>query len=182
MRLKRVLRGRYQRGFTLVELVVAAALVLLGMVFASSLLLRSQIVTNRLVASFRDPQPRLATVRLRRDLESGQIRSAWLPGWRSEPLVVRSNEGVLVSWYEDGGVLRRKQLRGPDEEVDQQVMRDVESWRWRRVGPDVVDVELRFRTRDASGAVLLDVRRSWRARAVLKTESLRVAARGRGGW
>ena len=165
------------------ELLVAVGLLLLGMALASSLLLRSQIASNRLIAEFRNPQPRFASVRLRRDVESGRIESSWLPGWRSEPLIVRTTGGERIAWRSEGTTLLREQLNEDGQaSVVQVVLRDVESWRWRQPVPGLVDAEIRFRALDGSGAVLLDVPRSWRTKSVVRKESVRVASRRGPGW
>ena len=172
-----------ERGFGLLELLVAVALVLMGMALASSLLVRSQIAASRSIAALRNPQPQFASVRLRRDLESGSIESPWLPGWRSGALILRRSGGERIAWRFEGTTLRREQLNEDGRaSVVQVVLRDVESWRWRQPIPGLVDAEIRFRALDASGAVLLDVPRSWRAKSVVRRESVRVSSRRGPGW
>ena len=175
-----LLRGVFA-GFGLVELAVATALLLVGLLLASGLLLRSQITANRVVAELSDPQPSYATARLRRDLEGAVVAPASLFGWQSGRLEVVDGEGDRIAWEVVGTTLHRQRLDGGgDEEVAQPVLQDVVGWRWRRAAPRLMDVEIRFRARDASGAVLLDARRTWRAAPIEKRRLLRVAIR-RGG-
>ena len=168
-------------GFSLVELAVAMALLLVGLLLASALLLRSQVTANRVVAELRDPQPAYATTRLRRDLEGAAVVPSSLFGWRSGRLALVTGEGDRIAWEVVGTTLYRKRLDGDgDVEVSHAVLQDVVGWRWRRAAPRLMDVEIRFRARDSSGAVLLDARRTWRAAPIEKRRLLRVAIR-RGG-
>jgi hypothetical protein len=183
LQVRRPGRSAGERGYGLVELLVAVGLLLLGMALASTLFLRSQIASSRSIAEFRNPQPRYASARLRRDLESSLLESSWLPGWRSEPLILRTSSEGRIAWRAEGTTLLREQLNDDGgESVVQVVLREVESFSWRRPVPGLVDVEIRFRALDGSGEVLLDVPGSRRAKSVVRTESVRVAS-GRGpGW
>lgn len=172
-------RRRADGGFSLVELTVATAILLVGLLMASGLLLRSQITMNRVVGELRDPQPGYAEMRLRRDLEGALAAPVGLFGWETGRMAVTTGAGDRIGWELLGTTLHRQQLdQNGDVEVAQAVLQDVVEWRWRRAAPRLMDVEIRFRARDASGAVLLDARRTWRAAPIEKRRLLRVAIRG----
>jgi len=174
-------RWRAAGGFSLVEMVVATAILLVGLMMASGLLLRSQISMNRTVAELRDPQPTYAATRLRLDLEGAAAAPGGLFGWQSGRMALVTDGGERVAWEVVGSALHRQRLDGLGEVLaDQAVLQDVVGWRWRRAGPRLMDVEIRFHARDGSGAILMDNRRSWRVIPIEKRRLLRVAIR-RGG-
>lgn len=178
---ERLREGLSGGGFSLLEIIVATAVLLLGILLASDLMLRSQIVANRVVAELRDPQPAYAATRLRHDLEGAAAAPAGLFGWQSGRMAVVTGEGERVGWEVVGTTLHRQQLDGAGRVlVAQAVLQDIVGWRWRRTAPRLMDVEIRFRSRDASGTVLVGAPRTWRAAPIEKRRLLRVAIR-RGG-
>jgi hypothetical protein len=149
-----------QAGFTVLEMMVAAAVMMVAILLASRLLVESQIEMQRRLAELGNPQPRYAEARLRHDLEGAAVVPALLPDWRQGGLQLTLAQGGRVLWRERGGLLERVQLDAIGQEVVvQRLLGDMAGWRWRRPLPGLVDVHLRFRVAQVTGAQALGNRR-----------------------
>lgn len=132
-------------GFTVLEFVIAAALVLLIFALVADLMLRSQQRIAHSGVRNREMPVELAFDRLRLDIRSSDavalIFSAGL--WTPDPLVTLGRSGGDVAWAFADGVLVRYPAGSTDENDRVPVLRNVESFRWRKVeGPSRTTVEI----------------------------------------
>jgi prepilin-type N-terminal cleavage/methylation domain-containing protein len=169
-------------GFTLVEVMIALAVLSIGMALASRLLIESQLGLVRANAELGNPMPRYALALLRWDLEQATAVPPLLPVWRSTPLILTLASGERVAWarselddlervvLEDDGTLKVRHV----------VLRDVADWQWKPVTTRLIDAEVIWRARDTSQVPLADVPRTWSPPAVERSAWLRVALRSEG--
>ena len=129
-------------GFTLVELVVATAVLLLGLLLACDLLDESARLLHHSVRRAHDPATLHAGELLRNDLRGSSVVPA-SDGWVVGELVTVAPPTGAVVWRQAGDELRRR--AGGHERV---LLRRVRSFRWRDVGLGLVEVELEL---DRSG-------------------------------
>src|SRR5262249_4516505 len=126
---------RGERGFTLLELLVAAVVLLVAVLLAAKLLDESGRVLAHSVARARDPWSLLATELLRNDLRSGYV--AVPPESSTDPLALVLPTGPVV-WHRDGDALVRDAPGG----ASRPLLHGVERWSWRLLPGGVVDVEV----------------------------------------
>jgi hypothetical protein len=165
--------GRGEAGFTLVELAVATAVMLLALLLACDLLEESGKLLHHSARRARDPLPLLATELLRNDLRAAQPPPFSSPGlgWDHGPLDLAVPTG-WVSWYVKGGALVRSDL------TDARTMtRGVAGWGWRAL-PGAFEVELILRT---SGDWLSQTRRGPPRPDAGREERIVIVVAGRGG-
>ncbi len=174
-----VVLGRRRRlaeaGFTVVELLVSTAVMMVVMSLATGLLLESQIQISRVQAELRNPLPRYALARLRHDLEGAAAVPALLPGWRAGRLTVVGDEGERIVWLSMGNELYRILVSVDGAEISRQrILGDVVSWRWRRLGENLVDIAFRVRFSRAVGAPRVGVPSGMTATTTVRESRLRV--------
>ena len=129
--------SRREAGFTLIELVVATLVLLLGVVLACDLLDESGRVLHHSVRRARDPWTLLGAELLRNDLRSAD--PARVSGSPSE-LVVQTADGE-VTWMRQGRELVRS-VEGGSTYV---LLHEVRDFGWRRLpGSRAVEVRVRF--------------------------------------
>ena len=173
--------GNRQRGFTLIEMVVTTGVLVVAIVLASQVLLEAQLEMNLRTAESSDPNLRFASERLRRDIESATGVAGLDNEWRQGALSLSFSNGRRVRWSFDGvDLLRIVEDPAMEEEVRIVVLREVVSWRWRRVAPRTVDVHLRRLQRQATGPALVGARRSWAPSTETRDVWLRVGLRAGG--
>lgn len=143
-------RRRAAAGFTLLELVVALAVLALATMIASRLLLESQLRLAHAARRALDPAATIALEQVRADVRA----SAGVPArdfeWSWEPLVLAGHPAGEVRYRKLGADLVREIYAGggalPSSE--RVVVRGVKVWRWRRlrgVPLPLVEIELGFR-------------------------------------
>lgn len=171
-----------ERGFSLLELLVATAVMAVAMLFATRLLLVAQVELARAQIELRDPLPRYAETRLRRELEAAARVPALRPAWSGGRLLVLGATGERVAWGEREGTLERLEL-GPGGAVERRhaVLQGVLDWRWRKVAPRLVDFEVRYATREALSAAVPGAPATWTPRSRTATVWRRVFLHGAGG-
>ena len=170
-----------QAGFGLLEAVVALFVVAVVMSLAAVLIGDAQRMLNASSRDATDPMPRYAIVALHRDLASARaVSDPLLPGfWVSTPLDIYSAEPGLARIQQSGDQLVRTKYDGAGHEVHRRVLlQGIAGWRWRKMGGDLVDVELRYLRTPLSiaGSSPLDASRRDAKRPVV--DRFRVALRG----
>jgi prepilin-type N-terminal cleavage/methylation domain-containing protein len=184
--------GARQRGFTLLEMVVALAVVGVALLLSAGLFKEAYVLQAAAGRQLDDPLADVATARLRLDVQGshrilGGLPTLLGPLWTGEPLELEGYFPDTVLRYEQvGGELHRVVLDAGGEELSREVwMRRVVLWRWRPLSPRLLEVEVTYRRgpeasdwRLAGGPPVPPPDR-------LETERLRLALRGRGsgaGW
>lgn len=126
-----------ERGFSLLELMIAVALMIVALALANELLIESQ---RRLAIGARaqlEPDDSLALRLLRDDLRA----AAPIAGW-SGPLDCRRPE-LTARWELDGETLQRRTFDLDDVDRGARAMLDrVVAFRWRPLAAGAVEVEI----------------------------------------
>ncbi len=172
-----------QAGFGLLEAVVALFVVAVVMSLAAALIGDAQRMLSASSRDATDPMPRYAIVTLHRDLASARAVSdpLLLGFWVSTPLDIYSAEPRLARIQKSGDQLVRTQYDSAGHEVHRRVLlQGISGWRWRKVGANLVDVELRYLRTPLSiaGRTPRDASRRNAKRPVI--DRFRVALRGSG--
>lgn len=173
-----------ERGFSVVELLISAALLLLAVLMATQILLESQRLFLRSQRELVAEDTDFATHRLRSDLRSADFPSlpiVALDGrWMTSPLTLRRGAGSIV-WVLDGEALVRRELAADGEVSAERIMlQRLDSWRWRALSTSLIEVEtgLAVRTASRGSALLLDRERG---DTTLRTTTVRAYLRGLAG-
>ena len=162
---RRPRRSRGQRGFSVLELVVAMAVMLFALLFACDLLDESGRLLHHSMRRARDPLPLLAGELLRNDLRAARPQPEG--GWTSGPLALEVlGEGPVV-WRRQGEQLWRAGGGGGRPRLGRVV-----GWRWRALPRGAVEVRIELA---ASG--------TWLAHSRAGLPRILVASRGgQDGW
>jgi|GEM_PF-1189648 len=190
--------GRAAAGFTLIEAVIAMAVLGIGLMLAASLLVQAHRMLAQAGIRARTPPSAPVLDRLRSDIQGASAIDAGLgalPGWSRDRLTLVFPDGHRVRYEMDGSRLDRSELLPPpagggkapkaaskDWTRPRPVLRDVYSWRWIVAGPRLLTVELTFRDADPRDPVLdpagpIEPSLGWQTREVT------AALRGGGlGW
>ena len=173
-------------GFSLFEMLVSLAVLLVGMALASQILLESQ---TRIAHSSRralDPVGELAMKQVMADVRAGGAIAHDDYEWSWTPLVILDHPAGAVRYEKQGNELLRS-VSGREVDGKRTVLRGVRVWRW-RVRRDVplplVEIELGFQETARLGRLTSG---GTREAASPSTETLRFAASprqagGREGW
>jgi len=178
---------RSQAGFTLLEAVVALAVVSVALYLAAGLLREAQVLSAAAGRQLTDPLAGVVAARLRADVQGADAVAPPAPGgvWTSGPLCLaeRRHQGLLC-WTAAGSELHRSFLGEAGGTSDATWLRSLVAWRWRLPAAGLVDLEVAY----------LRSAEPWRWRMSgppsppapsLATERLRLALRGGGrgsGW
>jgi prepilin-type N-terminal cleavage/methylation domain-containing protein len=133
----RVRASAANAGFTLIELAVATAVMLVALLIACDLLQESGKLLHHSARRARDPLPLLATELLRNDLRAS-VPIPFADGlWNTgDPLPLQLPTGPVVWLVKDGELIR-------GELVDvRKLLRNVTLWRWRALPGGVIEVEM----------------------------------------
>lgn len=172
--------GRRAAGFSIVELLVALVILLIGLALAAEVGVRARALLAR---SVRDGiRPPIAAVlgRLRTDVQGAASfdppTAAAPSGWSEEGLVLRGERGTVV-YRMESRVLERVVLDVAGAETARlPLVRDGAGWRWRPIDSGLLEISILYLAEPgASGAA---------GRAV-RHDTLRLALRGvpaRWGW
>jgi prepilin-type N-terminal cleavage/methylation domain-containing protein len=168
-----------QRGTTLVELLVALALLGTIAVLTAQLVIQSTRLMDTTAQATRNPGLVLAGEWLRRDLYEAKAVVGGATGWTDDPLVLVAQHGGWVAFAAVDGVLVRSGAPPGALPTDGRVvLRGVEGWRWRVDGGRLVRIELEANLnpdahRDPTGSGTVEPRR--------RVDRLDFALRGRFG-
>ena len=132
-------RRQGQAGFTLVELVVATAVLLLVVLLACDLLDQSGRLLHHSVRRALDPSDLVAAELLRNDLRGSALPGVTDPRFVHWPLELLTEDGKVVWMRSEDGVLVRR-AGG----VEHGYVQQVRSFRWRQLG-DAVEVWVTYR-------------------------------------
>ncbi len=142
------MRTRRQVGFTVIELLISTAILMLVMLIAFQMLAEAGRLLSSAQVEFAGSSMQLTTQWLRRDVqgasELGSLADLPTPG----PLELRGHrEGTLR--YERVGTNLDRVIVGPDgEEIGRRtVLRGVSGWQWRSLSPGLVEVQIEYRRR-----------------------------------
>lgn len=132
-----------QRGVTLVELLVALALLGSIAVLSAQLVIQSAKLINVVARSSRNPDLVVAGQWIRRDLyETTSVVGSGL-GWNEGPLVTVTQSGGWLAFAPvDGELIRSNAPPGMLPVDNRVVLRGVIGWRWRVVDFAAVEIEL----------------------------------------
>jgi type II secretory pathway component PulJ len=133
-------RREREGGFTLVELVVATAVLLLAVLLACDLLDQSGRLLHHSVRRALDPYALVAGELLRNDLRGSALPGVTDPRFVHWPLELATEDGKVVWMRSDDGALVRR-AGG----VEHAYVPQVRSFRWRQLG-DAVEVWVEYRT------------------------------------
>ncbi len=168
-----------QRGATLIELMVALALLSSIAVLSAQLVIQSTRLIDTTARASRNPDLVIATEWIRRDLYEAVAVVGENLGWSEGPLVLMTQSGgwVALSPFE-GRLVRTNAPPGsvlPDNRV---LLRGVVGWRWRMNEGGAVQIALEAYAnpdahRNLTGAADFRLER--------RTERLTLALRGRPG-
>jgi type II secretory pathway component PulJ len=171
--------ARRQRGSTLLELVVATAISMLGLWLAADLLTES---ARRLAVAGREMRQPIGTLTerlLRRDLQAAIGGFAEDPLGSTAGLALSRPDGETIVYLVEAGALVRVDLDPSGAERGRRVLlRDVVAWRWRVPYAGLLEVEVGWRRELAATDRLATPR--WRDRAP-GVESFRLLVASRGG-
>lgn len=119
-------------GFTLLELLVSFAILLVAMMIAGRLLLEAQARMAHSARQALEPVAAIALKQIRADVRaSGQV-PAFDHEWNWQPLVLLGHPAGTVIYERTGSDLVRTVDAGAGSEpADRLVMRAVSVWRWR---------------------------------------------------
>jgi prepilin-type N-terminal cleavage/methylation domain-containing protein len=170
-----------RRGFSLVELLVALMILLIGLALAAEIGVRARAILARSVRDALRPPIAAVLARLRTDVQGADRFSppglVAPSGWTEEPLVLQSARGNVLYRLESG-TLERVVLDATGRETSARLplVRDGAAWRWRPVDAGLVEISIAYLAEPgAPGAAGKAIRR----------ETLRLALRGapgRWGW
>lgn len=140
-----------RRGATLLELVVALAIMGIAILISADLILASARLEEGASAALRDPSVAFAGIWLRRDVDNAKALSSSAGAWSTLPLSLIMEDGATVAYDLSGHDLVRTELSPSDPHpVTRQLLQGVVSWRWRVRAGRVVDMVIRLPNRTFS--------------------------------
>lgn len=178
--------ARSGAGFSLVELVVALAVLAVGLALAAGIVIESQRMAAQAGIELRQPAAEEALDLLRAELQgsagiAGGASGPGAFGWTRDRLVMVRPDGLTVVYERDGDrLVRRVGLSGPGRTA----VPGLVSWRWAREGPNLVRVEVVYQGHRGPGGLFVSPRGriegtpEWRERRL--TAALRGGGTGRG--
>lgn len=164
-----------EMGFTVVELLVAMTLALLGLALAAQLLLESQHTYALAGREARNPLVGYAVAQLRNDIRRSAVASG-----DGASLVLSGHPAGAIRWEAQGERLVRSVVDAEGRIRRRTVLRSLSRWSWNRQrgpdGNDLVHVDLGYRRH--STALLVTSPRLPRDRLEEETLSLTLSPRG----
>lgn len=168
-----------RRGFTVLEMVVSLLVVTLILVLTAGLMNHVRLVFLQEQRRVHEAVPQHALQLLRNDLHGASMVAAPSDVWTSGPLLLGTPDGGAVLWEHGTGGLERTRSDPAGETVsNRRLPAGFSGWRWRRVSPGLVDLELRLARRPVTGGARYTGSAPWRDVAPReRTLRLRLALR-----
>jgi prepilin-type N-terminal cleavage/methylation domain-containing protein len=164
-----------ERGMTLLEILVAVALVSVMVMLACVLITSSMRFMEATGRSLQNPIEIGARSSLRRDIQGAVGLESISPDWCGEPLVLRVPGGKRVEHALDGDRLIRRSFDVDGKEEGRHViLRRVARWQWRCATGRTVDIRISVRQR---GSRVPDDRLRFARSSEDRTELLRFTMR-----
>lgn len=139
------------RGATLLELVVALAIMGVAILISADLILASARLEAGASSVLRDPSVTFAGFWLRRDVDNARALSSSVGAWSTLPFRLIMEDGATVEYdLSDNALVRTELPSSGSDSVRRQLLHGVVSWRWRVRAGRVVDVEIRLPNRTFS--------------------------------
>jgi prepilin-type N-terminal cleavage/methylation domain-containing protein len=174
-----VSRADAQRGATLVELLVAVALLSTVAVLSAQLVIQSTKLMDTAARASHNPDLVIATEWIRRDLYEAVSVVGGTMGWAGAPLVAMNQDGGWVAFAFVNGQLVRTNAPPGGGPTDNRVILDgVVGWRWSVDPGRAVRVELKTLVNPHAHQNLTGAAAN---RLERRTERLILALRGRPG-
>ena len=173
-------RRRRAAGFSLVEMLVALVILLIGLALAAEIGVRARAILARSVRDALRPPIAAVLARLRTDVQ-GADDFVWpiltdRSGWTEEPLSLRTAQGEVL-YRSVFGTIERATFDTTGIQTGRlPLMRDGATWHWRPVGSGLVEVSI---------AYLAEPGAPGEAGKAIRRETLRLTLRGapgRWGW
>ena len=176
--------GSREGGFTVVELLISATLLLLALFLATQILLESQRLFLRTQRTLLAEETDFATQRLRSDLRTADFPSLpilALDGrWMTTDLTLRQGT-ESIEWAVEGTSLVRRVLASDGEvSAERTMLQTIDSWRWRALSSSLVEVETGVARQSSPRGSALLLERERRSTS-LETTTVRAYCRGRAG-
>jgi len=170
---------RTDRGATLVELLVALALLSSIAVLSAQLVIQSTKLIDTTARASRNPNLVIATEWIRRDVYEAVSVVGEDLGWTEGPLVfVLQNGGWVALSPFEGDLLRTDKPPGGLLPANRVLLRGVVGWRWRVTGEGAIQIVLEAHANPHAYQNLTGVKSFQLER---RTERLTLALRGRPG-
>lgn len=151
---------RFAAGYTLVEMVVALAVLAVALALAAGLLREAAWTLAGAAREARAPLASLAATTLRRDVRASAgvaphpLAVPGSPLWLSDPLVLRGHpDGSVVYALEGDRLVRRVLPPGGGAPRRRDLLRDVTVWGWRLPAAGLVEVRAAFAPPAPPGAL-----------------------------
>lgn len=135
--------GCRERGATLIEVLVTAALMLVGVLASGSLIVHSVKLDRSVMRTLNDPAAEQAIAWIRRDVHAAAALRTASVLWTAEALELQMFDEVVVRYSQLDGALLRRQLDGEGVELTRRVILErLQDWQWRTPTLDLLEVVL----------------------------------------
>jgi prepilin-type N-terminal cleavage/methylation domain-containing protein len=164
------------RGYSVIELLIALALVTIIILGASQLVAESVVLFSRAGRSVRSPTLTLTMATLRRDVQDSAGLAVAVPlSWTQNPLELMTWDGRRIRINHDGDALVRETYDLLGQPAGRRVLtRGITAWWWRASNPWTFDLRV-------TATAVTDPVSGGRSSAVHRTETRRFVLRGAPG-
>lgn len=150
---------RRERGFSLIEMLVAFTILLIGLAISVEVVRRAHDLLASAGRDLHAPPMGAILLRLRTDIQGAEtvgLPLVELGEWTEEPLQLGSSDGV-VAYFFDGESLTRTTFDGEGKSIGSLVLarsdRGLDSFQWRALGPELIEVAIDSRTEPGARGV-----------------------------
>lgn len=128
-------RATGERGYSLLELIIALALVSTTLIIASEMLLARERQLARAVRVANRMSAEQALHQLRRDLRTGVSILGTASAWQEGPLVIAQADGVVITWSLIDDSLMRGRSDASGSQGTRPMLDRMTGFRWRWLRP-----------------------------------------------